>query len=58
MAAAGATHLQLVLDPITEESIETVAEALTVLDGEAPAGREPGRNISARWAGHNFWNVF
>ena len=33
MAAAGATHLQLVLDPITEESIETVAEALTVLDG-------------------------
>jgi probable F420-dependent oxidoreductase len=33
MAAAGATHLQLVLDPITQESIETVAEALTVLDG-------------------------
>jgi alkanesulfonate monooxygenase SsuD/methylene tetrahydromethanopterin reductase-like flavin-dependent oxidoreductase (luciferase family) len=28
MAAAGASHLQLVLDPITAESIETVAEAL------------------------------
>jgi probable F420-dependent oxidoreductase len=32
MAAAGATHLQLVLDPITQESIETAAEALAVLD--------------------------
>jgi len=32
MAAAGATHLQLVLDPITEASIELVAEALSTLD--------------------------
>ena len=33
MAAAGATHLQLVLDPITEGSIELLAETLAVLDG-------------------------
>ncbi len=32
LAAAGAKHLQLVLDPITRESIELVAEALAVLD--------------------------
>jgi probable F420-dependent oxidoreductase len=32
MAAAGATHLQLVLDPITEASIEVVGEALQLLD--------------------------
>jgi probable F420-dependent oxidoreductase len=32
MAAAGATHLQLVVDPITLGSIETLAETLTVLD--------------------------
>ena len=32
MAAAGATHLQLVLDPITEASIEVVGEALRLLD--------------------------
>jgi alkanesulfonate monooxygenase SsuD/methylene tetrahydromethanopterin reductase-like flavin-dependent oxidoreductase (luciferase family) len=32
MAAAGASHLQLVLDPITEQTIELVAEALAVLD--------------------------
>ena len=32
MAAAGAAHLQLVLDPITEDSIETVGEALALLD--------------------------
>jgi alkanesulfonate monooxygenase SsuD/methylene tetrahydromethanopterin reductase-like flavin-dependent oxidoreductase (luciferase family) len=34
MAAAGATHLQLVLDPITEASIEVVGEALALLDSE------------------------
>jgi hypothetical protein len=28
MADAGAAHVQLVLDPITHESIETVGEAL------------------------------
>lgn len=28
LAAVGATHLQLVLDPITAESIDTVGEAL------------------------------
>jgi alkanesulfonate monooxygenase SsuD/methylene tetrahydromethanopterin reductase-like flavin-dependent oxidoreductase (luciferase family) len=32
LAAAGATHLQLVLDPITAESVDTVAAALTDLD--------------------------
>ncbi len=32
MAAAGATHLQLVLDPITAESIETVGAAIAELD--------------------------
>jgi hypothetical protein len=32
MAAAGASHLQLVLDPITEGSIETLGEALALLD--------------------------
>ncbi len=31
MARAGAAHLQLVLDPITQESIEVVGEALAVL---------------------------
>jgi probable F420-dependent oxidoreductase len=36
MAEAGAAHLQLVLDPITADAIETVAEALSVLD-QAPA---------------------
>ncbi len=32
LAAAGATHLQLVLDPITAESIETVGQVLADLD--------------------------
>ncbi len=32
LAAAGATHLQLVLDPITAESIDTIGEALRDLD--------------------------
>jgi hypothetical protein len=32
MADAGASHLQLVLDPITQESIELLAEALDALD--------------------------
>ena len=45
MAEAGATHLQLVVDPITQESIETLAEALAVLDrlgqGESRAGTRP-----------------
>ena len=36
MAVAGAVHLQLVLDPITADAIETVAEALSVLD-QGPA---------------------
>jgi probable F420-dependent oxidoreductase len=33
MAAAGASHLQLVVDPITESSVERLAETLAVLDG-------------------------
>jgi alkanesulfonate monooxygenase SsuD/methylene tetrahydromethanopterin reductase-like flavin-dependent oxidoreductase (luciferase family) len=33
LAAAGATHLQLVLDPITAESIELVGQVLRDLDG-------------------------
>lgn len=32
MAEAGAAHLQLVLDPITERSVEVVGEALALLD--------------------------
>jgi alkanesulfonate monooxygenase SsuD/methylene tetrahydromethanopterin reductase-like flavin-dependent oxidoreductase (luciferase family) len=32
LAAAGATHLQLVLDPITAESIDTVGQVLADLD--------------------------
>jgi len=32
MASAGATHIQLVVDPITEASIELLAEALATLD--------------------------
>jgi hypothetical protein len=32
LAAAGATHLQLVLDPITAGSIETVGQVLRDLD--------------------------
>ena len=32
MAAVGASHLQLVLDPIAEASIEVVGEALRLLD--------------------------
>lgn len=33
MAQAGATHLQLTVDPITEASIELLGEALALLDG-------------------------
>jgi probable F420-dependent oxidoreductase len=33
MASAGATHLQLVVDPITQASVEHLAETLAVLDG-------------------------
>jgi alkanesulfonate monooxygenase SsuD/methylene tetrahydromethanopterin reductase-like flavin-dependent oxidoreductase (luciferase family) len=33
MAQAGATHLQLVLDPITAESIDTIGQVLTDLRG-------------------------
>lgn len=32
MAEAGASHVQLVLDPITEQSIEVVGEAVALLD--------------------------
>ena len=32
MADAGAIHLQLVVDPITVDSIATVAEAVAMLD--------------------------
>jgi alkanesulfonate monooxygenase SsuD/methylene tetrahydromethanopterin reductase-like flavin-dependent oxidoreductase (luciferase family) len=32
MTKAGASHVQLVLDPITEQSIEVVGEALALLD--------------------------
>ena len=32
MAGAGASHLQLVLDPITQASIEALAETLAILD--------------------------
>ena len=34
LAAAGATHVQLVLDPITAESIETVGRVLADLDAD------------------------
>jgi probable F420-dependent oxidoreductase len=37
MADAGASHLQLVLDPITQASIELLAETLAALDGPVPA---------------------
>jgi alkanesulfonate monooxygenase SsuD/methylene tetrahydromethanopterin reductase-like flavin-dependent oxidoreductase (luciferase family) len=33
MAEAGAVHVQLVLDPITVESLTAIGQALTVLDG-------------------------
>src|SRR5262245_2064948 len=33
LADAGATHLQLVVDPITQASLEALAEVLTTLDG-------------------------
>jgi hypothetical protein len=33
LADAGATHLQLVLDPITAESIDVIGAALAALDG-------------------------
>jgi alkanesulfonate monooxygenase SsuD/methylene tetrahydromethanopterin reductase-like flavin-dependent oxidoreductase (luciferase family) len=36
MAAAGAAHLQLVLDPITQQSIERLADVLSVLDRYVP----------------------
>ena len=32
MAGAGASHVQLVADPITQSSIEWLAEALAILD--------------------------
>jgi alkanesulfonate monooxygenase SsuD/methylene tetrahydromethanopterin reductase-like flavin-dependent oxidoreductase (luciferase family) len=32
-AAAGAAHLQLVIDPITQVAIEWLGETLAVLDG-------------------------
>ena len=35
LADAGATHVQLVLDPITAESIDTVGEVLADLDGSS-----------------------
>jgi probable F420-dependent oxidoreductase len=43
MADAGASHLQLVVDPITQASIELLAETLTILD--------PGLNYSHPDAG-------
>jgi len=35
-AAAGAAHVQLVVDPITRDSIEWLAGVLTALDRPAP----------------------
>ena len=35
MAIAGATHVQLVVDPITEDSISRLGPALSLLDGRA-----------------------
>jgi hypothetical protein len=32
MAEAGAEHLQLVVDPITQDSVERLADTLAVLD--------------------------
>ena len=32
MADAGAEHLQLIVDPITQQSIERLADTLAVLD--------------------------
>ncbi len=34
MARAGASHLQLVVDPITHASVELLAETLAILDGD------------------------
>jgi hypothetical protein len=34
LAVAGATHVQLVLDPITAESIQTVGRVLAQLDSD------------------------
>ena len=34
MAEAGAVHVQLVLDPITTDTIETAGQALTLLDAD------------------------
>jgi hypothetical protein len=36
LAAVGATHLQLVLDPIDAASIDRVGEVLADLDGHPP----------------------
>lgn len=44
MATAGATHLQLVVDPITRESIETLAETLAILDRLRPPGPDRPRS--------------
>jgi probable F420-dependent oxidoreductase len=44
MATAGADHLQLVLDPITTEAIESVGDVLAELDGTSGAsGRAASR---------------
>lgn len=40
-AAEGVSHVQLVLDPITVESIEALAPALSELDSEHGAKRDP-----------------
>ena len=42
LARAGATHLQLVLDPITAESIDVVGEALADLEDKRRSRRGPG----------------
>jgi alkanesulfonate monooxygenase SsuD/methylene tetrahydromethanopterin reductase-like flavin-dependent oxidoreductase (luciferase family) len=39
MAEAGAAHLQLVVDPITQHSIELLADTLAVLDRSSTAAR-------------------
>jgi alkanesulfonate monooxygenase SsuD/methylene tetrahydromethanopterin reductase-like flavin-dependent oxidoreductase (luciferase family) len=46
LAAVGATHLQLVLDPITAESIDVVADALSGLLRGAERSATPSRGES------------
>ena len=47
MAAAGAAHVQLVLDPITVESIETVGAVVRDFRGAESAGITPAEDLAS-----------